>query len=123
MGAVVEQEPARAQRKHSRDLPVEFLWTTDGVGDIVEDNPSLREFTGQSEDEILGSGWLSVVHPEDQQRVEQQWSQAVASGSIYETEFRIRRADGKWRHIAARGVPVLEKGWKHQQMGGLSVVM
>ena len=109
MGVLVEQEPARAPRNHSPDFPTEFLWTTDAAGNIVEDYPSLREFTGQTADDLFGSGWLDFVHPEDQERVEQQWSQAIASGSIYETEFRVRRADGKWRHLAARGVPVREK--------------
>ncbi len=109
MAAVLEQELARAQRNSSRDFPTEFLWTTDAMGNFVEDNPSLCEFTGQTADDLFGSGWLNFVHPEDQQRVEQQRSQAIASSSIYETEFRIRRADGKWRHLAARGVPVREK--------------
>ena len=100
---------------NSRVFPTEFLWTTDGKGNIVEDNPSMREFTGQTAGDLFGSGWLNLIHPEDYRRVKLQWAQAVASGSIfYETEFRVRRADGIWRHLATHGMPVGEK------MGGIS---
>ena len=34
------------------------------------------------------------------------WKEAVAAGAIYETEYRLRRADGVYRLTLARGVPM-----------------
>jgi PAS domain S-box-containing protein len=118
MVAFLEREPIRLQRFYPRAFPSEALWTADAAGDIVADCPSWREFTGQTLEEILGSGWLDAVHPEERERVEKQWSQAVAAGSIFETDFRVRRADGKWRHMTVRGVPVLEKNGIIGNWGG-----
>jgi len=118
MVSLLEHEPLRAQRFSPRVFPTEVLWTADAAGDIVEDCPSWREFTGQTLEEILGSGWLDAVHPEERERVEQQWARTVAAGSIFETDFRVRRADGKWRHMTVRGVPVLEKNGIIGHWGG-----
>jgi PAS domain S-box-containing protein len=69
-----------------------------------------REYTGQSVNEVRGWGWLNAIHPDDRKRTAAIWSKAVATRGLYETEYRIRRADGQYRHFAIRGVPVLEQG-------------
>jgi PAS domain S-box-containing protein len=86
----------------------QVVWTTNAQGAVV-DVPSWREFTGQSREAIKGLGWLSALHPEDRERTAAVWQQAVATRSLYTTEFRIRRHDGDYRHFDARGVPVLEQ--------------
>jgi PAS domain S-box-containing protein len=68
-----------------------------------------REFTGQTEDEVQGWGWIEGLHPDDREHTAAVWSQAVANRSLYETEYRMRRRDGHYRHMAVRGVPVLEQ--------------
>jgi PAS domain S-box-containing protein len=57
---------------------------------------------------MRGDGWLAAVHPRDRMRVAEVWRHAVATGSIYETEMRIRNAASEWRDILMRGVPVRE---------------
>ncbi|MGZ5568557.1 MAG: sensor histidine kinase, partial [Limisphaerales bacterium] len=92
----------------SLDFPVDVLWSANAAGEVVEDSPQWREFTGQASEEFLGSGWLDAVHPEDRQHVEECWANARAAGSIYEVDFRVRRRDGAWRHMTVRGLPVRE---------------
>jgi PAS domain S-box-containing protein len=55
-------------------------------------------------------GWLDAVHPEDREQVRRIWTEAAGTCSIYESEYRVRRADGEWRHLSVRGVPVHEQG-------------
>jgi PAS domain S-box-containing protein len=85
----------------------QIVWTTDAAGRVVEDLPEGRAFTGQTASEILGSGWSAMVHPEDRGRATAVWERAVATRSLYETEYRLRRHDGVYRVMAVRGVPVL----------------
>ncbi len=38
---------------------------------------------------------------------ERKSTEAALKGSIYDTEYRVRGADGNYRYFSARGVPVL----------------
>ncbi|MGZ3460309.1 MAG: PAS domain-containing protein, partial [Archangium sp.] len=39
------------------------VWVTRPDGEVVEDSPSWRAFTGQRLEDFHGFGWLAVVHP------------------------------------------------------------
>jgi PAS domain S-box-containing protein len=86
----------------------QIVWTTNPMGEVEDDLPTWRVFTGQSEKELKGSGWSQALHPEVRSRTSEIWQQAVESRTIYDTEYRLRRNDGEYRHVAARGVPILE---------------
>jgi PAS domain S-box-containing protein len=87
----------------------ELGWTTNAEGKVVEDIATWRNFTGQTFEEIKGSGWTKALHPDDMENTLRVWRQAVKQKSRYEVEYRIRRHDGVYRHFMARGVPLLNK--------------
>ncbi len=84
----------------------QIVWTTDAQGQVV-DMPHWRNYTGQSQVEVKGWGWLAAVHPEDRERTATTWKEAVETKSLYDTEYRIRATDGSYRYFAVRGVPVI----------------
>ncbi|NTW36607.1 MAG: PAS domain S-box protein, partial [Syntrophobacteraceae bacterium] len=86
----------------------QMVWTTDPKGEVVEDIPTWRAFTGQSEQEVNGWGWIEALHPKDRLQTAEIWNQAVQSKTYYETEYRVRRPDGEYRLFRARGIPILE---------------
>jgi PAS domain S-box-containing protein len=110
----VKTEKALAQseiRYRSLTLATtEIVWTTNAAGEVVDDMPYWREFTGQTELEIKSWGWSDAVHPDDRDRTKAVWSEAVREGKFYEVEYRLRRRDGQYRHLSVRGVPVMEDG-------------
>jgi two-component system, chemotaxis family, CheB/CheR fusion protein len=85
----------------------QIVWTTDASGAVVEDSSSWRAFTGQTYEQWKGFGWLDILHPDDRDRVAEQWRRTVAEGSGREIEYRIRHISGEWRWTVARVVPVL----------------
>jgi len=87
----------------------QIVWTTNAKGEVEEDIPSYRAFTGQSLEEVKGWGWVNALHPKDRERATAVWSEAVKTRSLYEIEYRVRRYDGEYRYFSVRGVPVLEK--------------
>jgi diguanylate cyclase (GGDEF)-like protein/PAS domain S-box-containing protein len=91
------------------ELTEQLGWVTNAAGEVEEDIPSWRNYTGQAEEEVKGAGWSKALHPDDVGRTLEIWKKAVATKSPYETEYRIRRFDGIYRHFIARGVPVLNK--------------
>ena len=40
----------------------EIVWITDSAGQVIEDQPAWRAFTGQTSDDIMGCGWLAALH-------------------------------------------------------------
>jgi diguanylate cyclase (GGDEF)-like protein/PAS domain S-box-containing protein/excisionase family DNA binding protein len=84
----------------------QIVWTTCATGQVVDDVPLWRAYTGQSPEAVRGHGWLDAVHPDDRARTLQVWTHAIATGTLYETEHRLRRADGTYRPFLARAAPV-----------------
>src|SRR5579885_134649 len=82
----------------------QIVWTAHPDG-TAEDSPFWRAYTGQTIDEVLGLGWLDAIHPEDRERTRACWLQAVATKHFFETEYRLRRADGVYHLFLVRGVP------------------
>src|SRR5438874_1197552 len=87
----------------------QIAWTTTARGLVEEDIPLWRSYTGQSEAEVKGWGWLDAVHPDDHERTVSIWSDAIAARSLYETEYALRRYDGVYRSFLVRGVPVFNE--------------
>src|SRR5215475_11081086 len=55
----------------------QLVWTTDAQGNVIEDIPTWRAFTGQTEEEIKGQGWINALHPEDREPTAAVWAHAV----------------------------------------------
>ncbi len=84
----------------------QIVWSTNAAGEVVDDLPTWRAYTGMTREEIQGFGWLAAVHPDDAGLAEQAWRRAVAAQSPYRIDYRIRRADGRFGSFEVQGVPV-----------------
>lgn len=84
-------------------------WTArqDGTLDYV--NGWTASYTGLSAEEILGAGWLSLLHPDDRERTEEDFTRAMGTGQTYRSRHRLRRADGEYRWHLAQGNPVRDR--------------
>lgn len=103
------EEALRVSRERFEALvtaTAQIFWATDPSGAVNEDSLSWRRFTGQSFEEWIGFGWLDAVHPDDRDKANRVWQEAVKNQSFYEVEYRIKSADGVYRWTEARGVPV-----------------
>jgi PAS domain S-box-containing protein len=110
-----QEEQARETLRRSEEryrsfveASAQIVWTTNDAGEVVMDIPSWQAYTGQSADEARGLGWMNAIHPDDRGRVAEAWRKASESRSLYEVEYLLRKHDGTWRNVLARGVPVLE---------------
>ena len=115
------EEELRQSEERYRALVMatsQIVWTTDSNG-LAIDNPSWRACTGQSEDQAKGWGWADALHPDDRERISALWSEAVRTQTIFETEYRIRRRDGEFLEVSARGVPVLREDGSVREWVGI----
>src|SRR4051794_3452217 len=90
------------------EATAQVVWVTPADGRIEEDLPAWRALTGQTVDEVLGLGWFDAVHPGDRDRVTAAWRRAVRSAGVHDVQYRVVDTRGEVRHLATRGVPVLE---------------
>ncbi len=81
------------------------LWTTDATGVCTYINNAWHAYTGQSEAEALGLGWLDAIHPEDRPEAERVFRAANAAREPFRLEYRLRRADGAHRWALDLGRP------------------
>jgi len=79
-----------------------IVWTASETGAIAFLNRQWTEVTGLSVAQGLGWEFLKAIHPEDRDRIQTAWQQAVASGQPYEARFRIRQASGEYCRVIAR---------------------
>jgi PAS domain S-box-containing protein len=106
------EEALRVSEERYRSLAAassQMVWTTAARGEVVEDSPSWRAYTGQSWEEYRGLGWMEALHPGDRSRVTEAWRQALEDSRLCEVECRLRRRDGEYGDFRVRRVPILEK--------------
>lgn len=89
----------------SDSLP-QMVWSTppDGLSDYF--NRPWCEYTGQPAEASYGTGWLGFLHPEDAPNAANVWNRAVSSAEAYEVRYRLKRHDGAYRWVIARGLPL-----------------
>lgn len=125
---VTEQKKAvdalRASEKRYRsyvELTEQLGWIRNPNGEVEEDIPAWRKFTGQSEAEVKGWGWVNALHPDDRERTLRIWKRSVETKSRYETEYRVRRRDGAYRYFLVRGIPVFNNDGSIHEWVGISI--
>ncbi|MEO6865143.1 MAG: PAS domain-containing protein [Gemmatimonadaceae bacterium] len=102
--ARVEAETREAKYRTLTELLPVQVWTAtpDGLLDYVGEQTS--KYFGTPAADLLRTGWIRFVHPDDTDRAARRWATSLATGAPYETEFRLMRSDGDYRwHIARAG--------------------
>jgi len=82
------------------------VWSATPDGQLDWFNQSVFKYSGYGYEDLAGSNWARMVHPEDIEKAAATWTEALSSGASYETEFRLRRADGQFRWHLARATPI-----------------
>jgi PAS domain S-box-containing protein len=84
-----------------------FRILPDGWTDFL--NKRWLDYTGLTHSEAEGLGWRVVYHPEDVEQIVEARSRGMASGEAWESEGRIRSADGQYRWFLNRAAPLRDE--------------
>jgi PAS domain S-box-containing protein len=79
-----------------------LLFMTDARGRIEYVNERWTDLLGSPAPALLGSGWMSFVHPDDLDQLVREFGVALVTGEGYRGEFRMRHGDGAFRWIEVR---------------------
>lgn len=91
----------------------QIIWNTDTEGNIMNDVPLWRMYTGQTRKEAQGFGWMDAIHPGDQEYFQHAWAKAIESKSLLEVEIRLRHYNGIYNYVIARAYPVFDESGKN----------
>ncbi len=70
------------------------VFQTDLAGSCCYVNQRWSDITGLPFEAALGDGWISMLHPDDQQAVHAAWQRAVTEKQPFCLEYRCKRPDG-----------------------------
>jgi PAS domain S-box-containing protein len=113
----------QGQEKQLRDVinavPAN-IWSTspDGAVDFV--NQRWQELTGLPPEGARGWNWQAALHPDDRAGFVADWRSAIKNGKAMEHEVRVRLADGSYRWLSVRNVPLYNKVGKIVKWYGTS---
>ncbi|MFE1268169.1 SpoIIE family protein phosphatase [Streptomyces sp. NPDC058758] len=91
----------------------QMVWVMGADGSMEEIVPGWEQLTGAPWHPRADAGWYAHIHPRDREKLSEAWRRAAAGGGrprVFEATFRVRAADGSYRHLTTRSVPVLRDG-------------
>ena len=105
--ADLAKKEAQALRLIADSIP-QLVWTSqpDGHGDWF--NQRWYDYTGHPRQSLIAEVWQDA-HADDIGRVRAEWDTALSSGGTFETELRLRGADGSYRMFLSRAMPLRDR--------------
>lgn len=102
-----EEALARSEARFLRmaDTAPALLWVTESDNRCTYLSRSWYEFTGQTQEEALGFGWLDAVHSDDREATGRTFLEATERRGLFRAEYRLRRADGSYSWAIDAGRP------------------
>ncbi|MDB5735701.1 MAG: hybrid sensor histidine kinase/response regulator [Alphaproteobacteria bacterium] len=99
------QESEAQFRTFAQAMP-NHVWAATPDGQLDWFNEQTLAYSGLCPEDLVGDRWAGIVHPGDLEAAAAAWADALGNGRSYETEFRIRRADGVYRWHLVRSLPI-----------------
>ncbi|MDQ8028309.1 MAG: PAS domain-containing protein, partial [Brevundimonas sp.] len=108
-GIARELEISEAKFRAIADSLPQMVWSSlpNGFHDYY--NARWYEFTGVPAGSTDGEAWNDMFHPDDQKRAWADWRQSLATGEVYEIEYRLRHRSGVYRWTLGRAVPIRDE--------------
>jgi PAS domain S-box-containing protein len=106
-----EQALARSEEAFRRlaQISPAAIFRADMDGKCTYANQRCAEAAGRPLEELLGDGWLRVMHPEDRERVMTQWRLDMNARQPKPLEWRVLRPDGTVRWVLSEAAAELDE--------------
>lgn len=84
------------------DAMPQKVWTANAQGEVDYFNKLWVNYTGHSIENLLGTGWHKVIHPDDGAVTLRLWTESLQTGNRLQMEHRILNANGEYRWHLSR---------------------
>ncbi|MCC3466680.1 MAG: PAS domain S-box protein [Microcoleus sp. PH2017_06_SFM_O_A] len=90
---IIERRETEARYQTLTEASPVGIFYADAIGDCLYVNERWCQISGMGCDEALGKGWFQGIHPDDRQRVFDQWYSAAAEKLPFKSEYRFQGID------------------------------
>jgi PAS domain S-box-containing protein len=90
---IIERRETEARYQTLTEASPVGIFYVDAIGDCLYVNERWCQISGMACDEALGKGWFQGIHPDDRQRVFDQWYSAAAEKLPFKSEYRFQGID------------------------------
>ncbi len=87
-----------------------FVWTAAADGSSQYVSPTWFDYSGMRPEDAGREGWVASLHPDDYERAVGGWKHSLATGDMYEVEYRLKDAHGVYHWWLARARLQRESG-------------
>ena len=98
-----------------------LVLTTSATGEVQYCNRQLVEYCGRDVEGLRGSRWLELIHPDDVRDGRAAWVRRTQVVRPFAAEYRIRRADGRYRWHLTHTAPLRDSSGQLQAWVGVSL--
>jgi PAS domain S-box-containing protein len=115
LGAIADISERKKVETEAKETAIKFetfaqlmpsmVWSSLPDGKMEWMNARVAEYCGMDESQLKPDGW-SPVHPDDAEQATRLFTEALAKGTPYVAEYRVRRHDGEYRWHLTRAVPI-----------------
>lgn len=110
LAARAEAEVGESRFRGLAEAIPQLVWEFGPGGEFDYISPRWFEYTGQDPTNQAAASVMSAIHPDDVAQTVAQWEQALQSATTWQSEYRLRRADGVYRWHLGRAVP-----WRNKE--------
>ena len=97
----------------------EILFTATRHGSADYLNAHFSKYSGRELSDLVGRGWLDLVHPEERAQMEAELSRNLEGIKEFQASLRLRRADGVYRWFKWHATPVMDASGKVERWFGV----
>ena len=99
-------QESEARFRQMADVTPQFIWVSQAEGQLEYINERWLEYSGLDLAATADPAQLAaLIHPNDRDRLFDQWAQSIATGAEYQVEARIQNRHGEFRWFLIRTVP------------------
>ena len=102
---LAEARAADQRLRHVTESLPSITFISDQAGQVLYLSPQWYAYTGTGPADDLAEAWAACLHPDDGARVANEYAAALATGTPWHYELRLRRHDGEYRWFISQGVP------------------
>lgn len=92
-------------------------------GKLIFANRTYLRWTEREEREVFGDGWINVIHPEDRDRVIEEWELACSQRRAYEGHYRMISLSGATFPVYCRALPMYADPLRIRILGYIAILV
>ncbi|MBU2939166.1 PAS domain S-box protein [Lacinutrix sp. C3R15] len=106
-------------RSLTSNAPV-AIFNTNEAGAFTYVNEQWVKYSGMSLQKSLGSAWQKAIHPEDKERVLNEWQNTIMNDTEFKSELRFQDKNGKITWLQVKAVKLIDTNNKKYGFIGIA---